>query len=64
MSNQDKLNLALDYSEAIIKRLMEEIEATKNLLAEGDPFLMNRRDYLDNLFMIAGFNTRNKINNA
>ena len=54
-SDQKRLLLALDMSEAVIRRLKEEIKATKDLIKEGDPFLMTRRDYLDNLMMIAGF---------
>jgi len=38
----------------IVKRLESEITSTENLLLEGDPFLMNRREYLDNLKYIRG----------
>ena len=38
----------------IVDKLDEEIEATKNLLREGDPFTITRKDYLDNLMMIRG----------
>ena len=39
---------------SITDRLEEEIQATENLLDEGDPFLMRREDYLDNLKWIRG----------
>lgn len=34
---------------SVIDRLNIEIDAIKGLLQEGDPFLMTREDYLQNL---------------
>jgi phage terminase large subunit GpA-like protein len=33
----------------IVAKLEEEIQATKHLLIEGDPFLLTRQEYLENL---------------
>lgn len=43
----------IDQAIKIVLKLTEEIDATKNLVNEGDPFLLTRKDYLDNLLMIA-----------
>ena len=42
----------------IVERLDREIKATESILREGDPFLINRQDYLNNLKEIQGTLTK------
>ena len=50
--SRNGITYKIDSTENVIKRLGDELAATEDLIVEGDPFYITRKDYFDNLLWI------------